>query len=474
VATWLTQVSVIDGPVYLGLTLAAVAGAVAVLAVDRKSLRWWVFGLAAAVTVGLVGASVLVLDVLWRPWPEPLPARVVTWSALAVAGVTLATIRLATIRRTTSRLATDRPPSGRPATIGSAPVGTAQVGTAPVGRWRRRIAFATAGAVALVWGLAAVNREYGYLPTVGTVLGIAPPNTAALPQLPPPQSDRARPRPGQPLETAWHAPPNMPTAGRVVRDTPIPGVESKFPARSGWVYLPPAYLVPDPPALPVLVLIAGQPGTPRNWFDGGRLAQTMDRFAAQHAGLAPIVVVPDPLGDLLANPMCLDSTLGQAETYLARDVPAWIRKTFAVDPDPAGWAIGGFSFGGTCGLQLVLRAPDVYRLFLNIAGQEEPTLGSRSRTVNAAFGGDDSAFRRVNPIDEMTRERYPDTAGVFVVGTEDGDVKQILRRLDEAAVACGMDTRWIEVPGRHSWPVAAEALEQALPWLARRMWITQR
>jgi len=447
VAAWLTQVSVIGGPVYLGLTLGAVAGAVALLAVDRASLRWWVLGMAAAVTVGLVGVSVLVLDVLWRPWPERLPTRVVAWSALAVAGVALASIRLVRLVR---------------------------VGTMAGGRWRRRVAFAAAGAVALVWGLAAVNREYGYLPTVGTVLGVSPPNTAPLPELPPPQSDRERPRPGQPLETTWHAPPELPTAGRVVRDTPIPGVESKFPARPGWVYLPPAYLVPDPPALPVLVLIAGQPGTPRNWFDGGRLAQTMDRFAALHAGLAPIVVVPDPLGDLLSNPMCLDSTLGQAETYLARDVPAWIRRTFAVDPDPAGWAIGGFSFGGTCGLQLVLRAPDVYRLFLNIAGQEEPTLGDRSRTVRAAFGGDDLAFRRVNPIDEMARQRYPDAAGVFVVGTEDGEVKQILRRLDEAAVACGMDTHWVEVPGRHSWPVAADGLGEALPWLAHRMWITQR
>lgn len=439
VAPWLTQVSVIDGPVYLGLTLVAIAGAVTLLAGDRTSLGWWVFALAATVTAVLVVVSVLVLDVWWRPWPERLPTRVVAWSTLAVAAVTLAAIR--SVRG---------------------------------GRWRPRTAYALAGVVALVWGLAAVNREYGYLPTVGTVLGVPPPNTAPLPERPPPQSDQDRPRPGQPLETTWHAPPDLPTTGRVVRDTPIPGTVSKFPARAGWVYLPPAYLVPDPPALPVLVLIAGQPGTPKNWFDGGRLVQTMDRFAAQHGGLAPIVVVPDPLGDLFSNPMCLDSSLGQAETYLARDVPDWIRQTFTVDPDPAGWAIGGFSFGGTCGLQLALRAPDVYRVFVDISGQEEPTLGSRSRTVNAAFGGDEAAFRRVNPIDELTGHRYPDTAGIFVVGAEDGAVKQILRGLDEAAVAAGVETRWVEVPGTHSWPVAADGLAQALPWLARRMWIIQR
>jgi S-formylglutathione hydrolase FrmB len=439
VAQWLTQVSVIDGPFYIALTAVAVAGAALLLAWDRTSLRWWVVPVAAAATAVVVAASLFVLEVIWRPWPEVLPVSVVTWSALAVLGVALATVRA--IR-------------GRD--------------------WRRRAAFATAGLVAVGWGFAAVNREYGYLPTVGTVLGLAPANSAPLPERPPPQSDTDRPRPGQPLEQIWRAPPDLPTAGRVVRDTPIPATMSKFPGRPAWVYLPPAYLVANPPELPVLVLIAGQPGTPRNWFDGGHLAQTMDQFAALHMGLAPIVVVPDPLGDLLANPLCLDSTLGQAETYLSRDVPDWIRRTFAVDPDPAGWAIGGFSFGGTCGLQLALRAPAVYRLFLDIAGQEEPTLGSRSRTVAAAFGGDEAAFRRVNPSDEMAHERFPDTAGAFVVGSEDPAVKQLLRGLDESAARCGMDTQWLEIPGAHSWQVAAEGLRQALPWLAHRMWITAR
>jgi S-formylglutathione hydrolase FrmB len=439
VARWLTQVSVIDGPFYLGLTVVAIACLALLVAWDRGTLRWWVVPAAAGIAVAVVGASAFILDVVWRPWPERLPTPVLAWSVLALLGAALAVLRVV---------------RGSP--------------------WRRRAAFATAGLLTLVWGLAAVNREYGYLPTVGTVLGVAPANVAPLPERPPPQSDTDRPRPGLPLELTWNAPPDLPVAGRVVRDTPIPGTVSKFPARPGWVYLPPAYLVPNPPALPVLVLIAGQPGTPKNWFDGGRLAQTMDAFAALHHGLAPIVVVPDPLGDLLANPLCLDSALGQAETYLTRDVPDWIRRTFAVDPDPAAWAIGGFSFGGTCALQLALRAPDVYRVFVNISGQEEPSLGDRSRTVNAAFGGDESAFLRVNPRDEMARQRFPDTAGIFVVGADDSAVKKILTGLDEAAVACGISTQWLEIPGAHSWQVAAEGLRQAMPWVARRMWIITR
>ena len=74
----------------------------------------------------------------------------------------------------------------------------------------------------------------------------------------------------------------------------------------------------------------------------------MDRFAAAHDGLAPLVIVPDLTGSALGNTLCLDSRLGAADTYLARDVPAWAATTLQVDS--GRMAVGGFSFGGTCAL----------------------------------------------------------------------------------------------------------------------------
>jgi len=185
------------------------------------------------------------------------------------------------------------------------------------------------------------------------------------------------------------------------------------------MHLPPAYLTSQRPLLPVLVVLSGQPSSPRDWLDGGRLAAVLDRHAAAHDGLAPVVVMPDPLGSTLANPLCLDSRLGRVQTYLSVDVPAWIRASLQVDPDPHSWAVAGSSAGGTCALQLALTAPRVYPTFLDIAGQTEPTLGSRARTVAAAFGGDTAAFTAVNPLDLLAHHRYPDTAGFFIVGRGD-------------------------------------------------------
>ena len=67
--------------------------------------------------------------------------------------------------------------------------------------------------------------------------------------------------------------------------------------------------------------------------------------------------MPDPLGSALANPLCLDSRLGNAQTYLARDVPAWVRAHLPVSTDPRNWAIAGLSEGGTCSWQLAVNAP---------------------------------------------------------------------------------------------------------------------
>ena len=112
------------------------------------------------------------------------------------------------------------------------------------------------------------------------------------------------------------ATPGLQGRGKVT-SAPIPAPASGFTARIGKIYLPPAYFADPRPRLPVLVLLAGQPGTPQDWLSAGKLARIMDRFAADHHGLAPVVVVADDTGSRFGNPLCLDSRRGEADTYLA-------------------------------------------------------------------------------------------------------------------------------------------------------------
>ena len=394
---------------------------------DRRWLRRTVpLAVLAAATVTAVLAA---LDLWRRPFIDPVPPAVLGWVAVAVLGVLLAGLR---------------------ARSASA---------------RTRVAAVLAAFLVVLAAASGVNSYFGQFPTLRAALGLPSPHQVDPARVPGTVAVVPLPR--------WRPPPDLPANG-VVMQRPIPATESAFPARPGWVYLPPAYLVWPRPLLPVLVLLAGQPGTPHDWLDGGQLAGQLDEFAAGHAGLAPVVVMPDDLGATMANPLCLDSRLGRSATYLTSDVPRWIRANLQVNDDPQAWAIGGFSHGGTCALQLAVNAPRVYPTFLDISGEQAPSLGSPAKTVQAAFGGDVAAFHRVNPLDVLAGTRFSGSAGMFIAGSADGVYRPQQERVAHACQHAGMQVVYLVLPGNHTWSVWRPGLGAALPWLAGRLGLTSQ
>jgi enterochelin esterase-like enzyme len=214
------------------------------------------------------------------------------------------------------------------------------------------------------------------------------------------------------------------------------------------------------------MLVGGQPGTPRDWLSGGQLAQRVDAWADAHGGLAPVIVMPDALGATTANPLCMDSARGKADTYLSQDVMTWAVDTLEVDPDHAHWAVGGYSYGGTCALQLATAHPDIFPTFFDASGQEKPTLGNDTKTVAATFGGNQAAFDLVDPLHELAARSYAGSAGYLLVGADDRTYGPQVQHVAAAATAAGMSITYTERPGGHSWAVWGPGLADALPWLA--------
>jgi len=413
--------------------VVAVAGSVTLAM--RRHRRWLRIGLATVVSasVAVVAVVAVLVEKVWQPFPDTLPWTVYVWSGVAVLAVALLVGRWLVRRRDRSR------PLVAAGLLGAA-------------------------TVVVVCAGGGINAVYDEYPTVGAVFGhsdyrVVPFDATLAPE--PAAGDRA------PL-SAWVPPTDLPRTGAVTK-TAIPATVSHFSAREARIYLPPAYFADPRPDLPVLVLLAGQPGSTADWLVGGRLTETMDAYAAAHRGLAPIVVLADGTGGWLDDPLCVDSPLGNAATYLGVDVPNWIRAHLQVDPDPRAWAVGGLSYGGTCALQLATTRPDVYPTFLDMSGQAEPTLEDRNATIQKFFGGDAEAFARNNPADLLARNRYPDSAGAFVVGSDDAESRGAMERLTVAARAAGMDVHLTEVPGRHSFDVWATGLEKELPWLGHRL-----
>ncbi len=430
---WFDSLSLIDGPVPVIVSvLGALGGVWLVVSSSRRYSRR---ALPIATTVAIVATAVgyVVVEKVWRPFPDPIATSIYVWIGVGLAALLAVVSRLLAARGVLGKLT-------------------------------------TVVAAVLVVAAAAlhVNLEFDAYPTVGNALGV---ESAARIQFSDVPASVAQTVSGTPLDSVWTAPADLATAGRVTSAT-VPATASNFSARDAQIYLPPAYFADPRPLLPVLVLLAGQPGAPEDWLNGGKLAQTMDNFARDHAGLAPVVVVADGTGSSIANPLCVDSPLGNVDTYLSRDVPDWIDATLQVDRNRAHWAIGGLSYGGTCSIQMATNHPDVYPTFLDLSGQREPTLGDRDRTVQQAFGGNSSAFTAINPLDLLKSRRYPDSAGIFVVGADDKDYKPGQQEMYNAAKAAGMDVQYVEVPGGHSFAVWSEGLRRELPWLATRTGLT--
>jgi S-formylglutathione hydrolase FrmB len=399
-------------------------------------VRWLAIGvpLMVALAAGVIAVLTWLINNVWRPFADPLPFPVVLWSWVALIGLLLAVARQPLLRT-----------------------------------WPRRAAAIAAGVLVLAAAANQVNGYFQAYPSLRVVLAAwldPKPVFTGMPNV-----TEVVARPGQTLGSIWHPPHGMPQAGAVYQ-ADIPGVTSGFRARPGYIYLPPAYLATPRPQLPVLVLLAGQPGDPRTWVDSGQVQAVMDGFARQHHGLAPVVVMPDDLGSFFANPLCLNSRLGQVQTYLTVDVPNWVTSHLQVRPPGQGWAIAGFSEGGTCAIQLSTQAPRLYQSFVDISGQDEPTLGSRQLTISRAFGGDAAAFGRVNPVAVLARTRFPRSAGVFVSGADDSTYTPQQQAMYRAARRAGMSVSLMYLPGGHDWRVWGGGLRANVAWLAGRLGIT--
>lgn len=407
----------IDGPVPTIFYVLSAAALLTLLA--RRFPR----GLAVNLIVAVCGAVLgwvmtwLVSDV-WNSFDISLSTPTRLWSAATVAAVAFAT-----------------------ASFRGSGVGT------------KVLAVVTIPLCVLAGGIG-INADVGEFPAFGDLFGTAASQPIALPSL----AGR------DPAE--WIRPADLPLHGRV-GTVVIPATGSQFAARRAVVYLPPAALAAHAPALPVLEMLSGQPGAPSNLITSGQLPAIADGYARTHRGLAPIIVIPDQLGAPANNPMCVNSRLGNSATYLTVDVPAWIHSHLRVLSGRDFWAIGGFSQGGTCAIQLGAKYPQIYGSILDIAGQLAPHRGSVAATIHDAFGGSATRYQAAAPLSLLAAGApYDNTFAVFTVGAADTRFSPAEVTVSRAAAAAGMDVHSIISPGTaHDWHTVQYSLRAAFPLL---------
>ncbi|MES2169445.1 MAG: alpha/beta hydrolase-fold protein [Actinomycetota bacterium] len=417
----LLQLHLIDGPVPVVVDTLGIIALVAILG-TRRWRKW----LPIAIAVGLFGfflgiLTCWVLGDLLNLFGVTLSLASRIWFGIAVAGFFVGIARLIYSRKRFAAV------------------------------WA-----ASAVILALVGGLG-LNGDLGEFPTVQNAIGLGQYTTMALPN-----TTRSV------ALTGWVAPRDLPAAGRI-GTVIIPAATSNFTARPAVVYLPPAALVKNPPRLPVLELLSGQPGQPSDLFVKGALAGYLNQLARQNHGLAPIVVVPDQLGEPSNNPMCVNSALGNSATYVTVDVPKWINEHLAVEAGPGAWGIGGFSQGGTCSIQFGAALPKLYGTILDISGEVAPKSGNLQHTIDVGFAGSRAAYDAAVPDAVMHRVGgYQHTLALFAAGQNDSKYGPGLAIVARDAASTGMTAHLYISPGTaHDWRTVAFAFETTLPVIER-------
>lgn len=258
---------------------------------------------------------------------------------------------------------------------------------------------------------------------------------------------------------------DIPAHGEVSKVN-IPATTSHFEARQALVYLPPAALVTakHKPALPVILMMSGQPGSPGRVFAAGGIQTMMDDYAQHHDGLAPIVIAADQLGDDSHNTLCVDSPVyGKALTYLTKDVVDWVKTNLPAAWQAQDWAIAGFSQGATCSLQIGANHPDLFGTIIPTGSELKPTNGSESSMISRFFHGDRTAYEKQIPINAIRNHAPSNQTLVIGAGEHDHESVRNVELIAPVAQQEGMHVTAVESLGNaHDWHAVQDTLRYGL------------
>jgi S-formylglutathione hydrolase FrmB len=184
--------------------------------------------------------------------------------------------------------------------------------------------------------------------------------------------------------------PRLPTAAtngdRVLRYT-VRGPESGLKGEV-LVALPSGYTSPANAKrrYPVLETFNGYPGDPSQWIDSMGLNGQVDKAVAHHL-MAPAIIV-SPLIEFPpgVDTECVNGTGSdpRVETWVTRDIPDWVLRTFRALPDRGAWATIGLSAGGWCAAMAAMLHPEQYAAAIVLGGYFHPEFSHNYRPFDTS------------------------------------------------------------------------------------------
>jgi len=237
-----------------------------------------------------------------------------------------------------------------------------------------------------------------------------------------------------------------------------------------FVYLPPGYSRSSRP-LPVVFLLHGSPGDPRDWFIKGDAHITAEQEILAGRVKPLILVAPDGAGPggHRDTSMFLNRGDGRCrmEDYMVRELVPWLQQTYNATPRADCRALVGLSGGGYAAVNLALKHPDTFRIAASHSGlfapEDDPVyfylwLGPRWDLWNA-----NRPLTRIRTSPAASRLHiYQDVGSSDELTPENREFAALLQ-------ARGVDHVLRVPPGSHRWSYWSRQFRQSLRFVSSRL-----
>lgn len=315
------------------------------------------------------------------------------------------------------------------------------------------------------------------------------------------------------------APPPIPE-GITVESPLVPGpslegnLEGNATAREAMIVLPPGYGSNPDRRYPVVYYLPGVMIDARNFYNYMHIPEAVAHNAT--AGREFIVVVPNPLTKMGGSMYANSVTVGDFESYVAKDLVAYVDSHYRTIATREGRALVGHSMGGYGTWTIGMRQPGI---FAALYAQDACCISPRRETVESAQQLADVPYDTVeqagmgqrigltavtawspnpdNPpyyadfpikdgkLDEIVLARWANNSpvamlpthlealrGYTAIGADVGDKDFLLADdtlMHEEMLKFGIEHRWEIYPGTHTDKIGQRFDEVVLPFMAEHL-----
>ncbi len=260
--------------------------------------------------------------------------------------------------------------------------------------------------------------------------------------------------------------PALPDPGTRLQKYTITGASSRITA-DVLVQLPEDYAakVASGHKFAVLMGYHGMPGGPMTWITGMKGAVALDAAAQGHRLADTILVMPTLNPPGTTDTECVDGPPGtpQVETWLAKDVPAFVADHFPVKANRTAWATIGYSYGGWCSAMVSVKHPDLFGGGLVMGGYFAPDFAPGADPFPK--GGKGLA---AYDLPALIKVKAPPLAMWIQSGTLDGYLSSTRTFLNNVRAPLSVTAVIMPNVG-HRASVWIELLPDALTWLGKTL-----